>query len=57
MSPLLAPASSSLYDEFYPWRGEDFADAYCKREYPDSMPLPTKTTPTFNEDFEYRNSS
>jgi hypothetical protein len=21
------------------------------------MPLPTKTTPTFNEDFEYRNSS
>jgi hypothetical protein len=87
MSPLLAPASSSLYDEFYPWRGEDFADAYwegvflgdclddekedlvdyawthgfeagmslfnIKREYPDSMPLPTKTTPTFNEDFEY----
>lgn len=53
MSPLLAPATSSLYDEFYPWRGEDFADAYCKQEYPDSMPLPTKTTPAFNEDFEY----
>lgn len=26
ISPLLAPASSSLYDEFYPWRGEDIPD-------------------------------
>lgn len=26
ISPLLAPASSSLYDEFYPWRSEDIPD-------------------------------
>lgn len=48
MSPLLG-ASCSLYDEFYPWRGDAVED-YCSRE---KTHPPVKKPQPFNEDFEY----